>query len=69
MRLRDFVLCLSLGGAGALAREGLHHGATVLRPASAPWACIVARLSSSCVRYVDRNDQGTLDHDYREARS
>ena len=32
MRLRDFVLCLSLGGAGALAREGLHHGATVLAP-------------------------------------
>jgi hypothetical protein len=30
MRLRDFVLGLSLGGAGALAREGLHHGATVL---------------------------------------
>ncbi len=29
MRLRDFVLCLSLRGAGALARKGLHHGATV----------------------------------------
>src|SRR5208282_6543370 len=48
MRLRDFVLCLSLNGAGALARVGLRHGATVLaqlqRPglASLPcWARVV----------------------------
>jgi hypothetical protein len=72
MRLRDFVLRLSLGSAGALAREDY----TTARPSSPSFSALGLRLwpglGSSCVRYVDRvdrNDQGCFDHDYREARS